>query len=144
MDLTKSVGETLKRLYPDIAQIRRNKLEQGHKPHSFYIRRGRVQSQNQFNRTQMRLYPFILHYFPKEFAGGATDQSETSCEEMAERLLTSFHYLNDYEAKITNHSYEVHDGVLLFYFNIRMRTMLPKPEATPMQSIEERGNLVDI
>ena len=144
MDLTASVGATLKKLYPDITQLRRNKLEQGHEPHSFYIRRGRVRSQNQLGRTQMRVYPFILHYYPKAFKDGATDKSETACEEMAERLLTSFHYLNDYEGKIINHSYEVHDGVLLFYFNIRMRTILPKSEGTPMQSMEERGNLIDI
>lgn len=142
MDLTKEVGETLKKLFPDIKQIRRNELEQGNKPHSFYIRRGRVQSQNQFNNKQMRLYPFVLHYFPEKYPAEEIDQSATRSETMGENLLEKFHYLNDYKAKITNTYYEVHDGVLLFHFQIRLRVTLTTPEPTYMGTLEERSNLV--
>lgn len=142
MDLTVNVGETLKKLFPDIKQIRRNQLEQGHEPHSFYIRRGRTQAQRELMNRQMRVYPFILHYFPNRFPENETDKSETECEIMGERLMANFHYLNDHKARILNPYYEVHDGVLLFYFHIRIRVTLPSPEETKMGELEEGGYTV--
>lgn len=143
MDLTKIIGETLKELFPDIKQIRRNKLEQGYKPHSFYIKTGRVLSQNQLFSKQMRLYPFILHYYPEKYPDDEMDQSDTRCAEIGERLLAEFHHLKDYKGKVNDTSYEVHDGVLLFYFRVRMRTSVTAPVGTPMGALEERSNLID-
>lgn len=141
MDVTRIIGETLKDLIPDIKQIRRNNLEQGNLQHAFYIRQGRSSAQNQLFNYQQRRYPYILHYFPEEYPDEEIDQRETRCWEMNEQLMTQFLYLKDHFGKVLNAQGEVHEGVLLFSFDIRLRVKLPEPLQIKMQSIEERSDI---
>lgn len=143
MDITKRIGKTLKRLFPDIQQITRNSLEQGHKEHSFYIKKRKSSAQNQFFHKQQRIYNFTLHYFPNRYPEDEMNQSETDCEIMAERLLSDFHYLEGHYGKVINTDFDIQDDALLFHFRIRMRVNLPEPEPTYMELLEERSNLID-
>lgn len=141
MDISKRIGETLKTLFPDIQQITRNNLEQGHKEHSFYIKKRKSSGQNQFFNKQQRVYNYTLHYFAHKYPDDKMNQAETECEKMAERLLSDFHYLEGHYGKVINTDYDIQDNALLFHFRIRMRVNLPEAEPTYMETLEERSNL---
>lgn len=141
MDMTRNVAKTLKTLFPDIAQIRREQLESGNEEHSFYIKQRKVSMSENLVHYQHRIYPFVLHYFPRRYQEGKSTLEIKQCEEMTEQLLVQFRYLDNYKAKIIRVEYEISNKVLLFHFAIQTRYKIEEPDGIPMRSLEERSNL---
>ncbi len=111
LDMTKLVGATLKKLFPDIA-IYREQTEHGFVEPSFFVHLVDVDMRKELNHFYWYDYGFQVIYFPKD------ENSNEELDHVRLQLLNDFEIIGNNEARAKKLSIEKDDGVLKIMFNV--------------------------
>lgn len=109
--IRQEVIKQLDLLYPHI-QVYGEKVLQGFKEPSFYVKVFNANHKKDLNTRYNRTYNIDIHYF---------GTSNKDCESMAEELYENMEYLQGNYAKGVNMNHKVTNGVLHFLVDYKLR-----------------------